>query len=376
MGTLGTQRIADLSLYFPPAGAWRADVLLDSGTLPAGTLVLTTGDLALAGVVEHADFDSANRPHAVVIGGLGWKGLVTKPISFQSDGGVRLSTVLAAVAKGAGQTIQQPTDATIGDYYEIVASRSNEPVHWYDVLNDLARGGYVAPWRVDPDGVTRFGARTPTAVTARATVLRKDAATRATFYGIDAPAQFLPGNTIDGVPIGAAHFRETRGKLEVEIRLPESAGGLPSVHELVRRQVALAMQDLLRTYTVATVAADGRCELSPPADAQHLPDLHNVEQWVMGAEKFTPLPGAECVVAFRDEKKTRPVIIGFRTPVGAGPFPPVARVGDTVQVFMPSPMPITGVITPPGSSFTGTLTVPAPALGTIQTGSTKIGAES
>ncbi len=374
MSTLGKQRVSTLSLYVPPAGGWRADMVLEAGTIPSGSIVLTVGTLAFNGAVERADFDAAERPHVIVIGGLGWKGLVQKPISFQSDGGVRLSTVLAAIAKGAGQTIAQPTDLTIGDYYEVVASRPGEPVHWYDVLNDLARGGYIATWRVDPDGVTRFTARTAAVVTARATVIRKDAAIKATTYGIDDPLQFLPGNTIDGTPIGAAHFQETHGKLEVEIRAPESAGGVSSVHELVRRQVALAMQDLIRTYVVASCADDGRCDLSPPADAKHLPDLKNVNQWNMGAGKVIPPAGTLCTVMFRDFRKTRPIILGFE--LSAGPFPAIARVGDMVQAFMPPSMPITGVITPPGSSFTGVLTVPAPALGTIQTGSTKLGGES
>src|SRR5262249_10256066 len=154
----------------------------------------------------------------IIVWGLGWKALVTAPISFQSDAGVRLSTVLDAVARGAGMAIEQPTDATIGDYYEIVASRPGEPVRWMDVLADLVRAGHVAPWRVDPDGVTRFGARQAAKVTARATVVRRDASDGSITIGLDAPAQFLPGNTLDdGTTIARVKIRETAGKLEADV---------------------------------------------------------------------------------------------------------------------------------------------------------------
>ncbi len=156
-----TTRGTSLSLYFPNAGAWRADMTLESGDAPpvGSTVSLSCADLVLSGGVLRADVDAAGKPHAVIVGGLGWQSLVTRPISFQSDAGVRLSTVLTAIASASGEKLQQPTDKTIGDYYEVVASRDGAPVRWLDVLNDLARNGYVEAWRVDPDGVTRFGAR-------------------------------------------------------------------------------------------------------------------------------------------------------------------------------------------------------------------------
>ena len=374
MSTLGKSRLFSVSSYLPEQGDWRAEMILEQGDLPAfGATTLTISDLSLATYVTRTGFDGPDRPSVVVMGAPGWQKNVTRPISFQSDSGVRLSTVLDAIATGAGHRIEKPTDTTIGSYYEIVASRAGEPVRWCDALNDLVKGGFVSTWRVDPDGITRFVPRVSQAVSSRATVIgNRDQVTGRTTYGIDSAFQFLPGNTVEGNTIGRAVIREISNRLEVDIYV-KSDTGMPSVRDQIRRMVSLAFEDRIRTYVVSSVHVDGRLDLSPPSDAQHLPDIRNAEQWVLGGIKMIPALGDEVIVVFRDEKKTRPIVIGFK--MGPGPFSPIARVGDLVQIFFPPSMPITGTITPPGSAFTGVLTIPGPGAGTIQIGSPKTGSE-
>src|SRR4051812_41053027 len=101
----------------PVSGAIRADVALDASPLPIGKTSLTIGTLTISVSVLRSDFDDAGRPRAVVIGGLGWQNMIPSPISFQSAGGVRLATVLDALARGAGETIDKASfiDKTIGD---------------------------------------------------------------------------------------------------------------------------------------------------------------------------------------------------------------------------------------------------------------------
>lgn len=363
MSTLGASRIAKVETLLPRSGSWHADVTLDGGDLPSGIVVLTIGDLVLnGGTVQRAAYDAADKPHVVIFGGAGWHGLISKPISFQSDGGVRLSTVLSAIARGAGQTIEQPTDATIGDYYECIAARPGEPVRWSDALAELVRAGHVAPWRVDPDGVTRFGARPATAVTARATVLSIDAAVGKTTYGVDAPAQFLPGHTVSGAAISRVVIRETSGKLELDVYASEPVG-TPTIKDMLRRMVADAFADMVRTYVVSAVHADGRMDLAPPPDSPHLPEMKNVEPWSMGGMKYEASVGEEVLQVFRDTKKTRPVVIG--TKISEGPFAGVVRLGDTVTVMLPpaafsgliNALPASGLVTwAPGQTI-GTCTV-------------------
>lgn len=372
MSNINGTHAKELKCYLPGQGDWYADVLLTDGDPPVGAVTFTVGDLVFSSHVTHSGLDSAGSPHAILVGAPGWQTLVVRPLSFQSDGGVKLSTVLSAISAAAGEPIEQPPDRTIGNYYECVASRPGEPVTWADVLSNLYRSGYISTWRVDPDGVTRFTARTGTAVASRATPLRRQAQLGLTVYGLDSPLDFLPGNTIESSPIGRVLIRETAGKIEADVY---ATGASPSPRELLRRIVAAEIGDRFRTYVVAAVGADGRLDLAPPADAQHLPEMHNVEQWTLGVIKIVPAVGSECLVIFRDERKTRPVALVF-APDYDGAMP-IARSGDTVKVMFPPNMVIAGTVTgPPPGPFTGIITIAGSSVGVIQGGSTKASAKT
>jgi hypothetical protein len=362
----GALNIVSAKLHIPSAGAWRADLLLDHGDPPTGAATVTIGDLVLVGTVLRSGLDAADRPHCTVIGGRGWFASVSAPRAFQSTAGVRLGTVLAALASGAGQTIVQPADRTIGEYYELQASRPGEPVTYADALNDLARTGACPPWRVDPDGVTRFGPRQAQAVTGRATLLRSDRGTGFATYGLDAPATWLPGHTVDGVAIDRIDICENAGKLEADVWLTEAAA---PIRDLVRRMVAHELGERIRTYTVASCdSATGDCDLVPPPDARHLPGIKACKQYT-GASIYRASKGDAALVVLADANRTRPRIIGF-APVD-GPFADDARTGDSVDVLLP-PMVFVGTIA--GSPATGVMTATlAKTLGAVSTGSSKRG---
>ncbi len=93
--------------------------------------------------------------------------------------------------------------------------------------------------------------------------------------------------------------------------------------------------------------------------------------------------GSIVLVAFVEGDPTLPRIVAFEEPgqpgfvpisikiaADAGAAPAAARVGDTVQGFM-AVGPITGTIS--GAPFVGVVSVPIQFVGTIQTGSTKVG---
>jgi len=331
MSTLGGVQLLKYELRLPKYGSWRLDAVSTEGDLLSGMVECVIVGLTLTGKVKRSDFDVPDRPHTVVWGGLGWHSKITSPIAMQSDSGVKLSSVLIALARGANETIEQPADATIGSHYECLASRPGEPVTFADALNDLARSGYCKPWRVDPDGVTRFGERSAVAVTSRATVMRVNAGVGVTTYGIDDPAQFLPGNTIDGIAIERAEVKELRGKLTARVFAKTST---PSPRELVRQIVTAELQkvyaDSIRTYSVVTCYSDGRCDLAPQPDCPHYPELKKVEQWIDGAGTFRAPAGTLATVQFRDWRRTRPVITHFQRSDGTS-FPDVARIGDLAQ---------------------------------------------
>jgi hypothetical protein len=231
-------------------------------------------------------------------------------------------------------------------------------------------------WRVDPDGVTRFGARTAQAVQGRATLLRSDRGTGVATYGLDAPATWLPGNTVDGATIDRIDIREAGGKLEADVWLTEATA---PIRDLVRRMVAHELGDRIRSYVVSSCdAATGDCDLVPPPDAQHLPGIKACKQYT-GARRYAASKGDGALVVLADMARTRPRIIGF-APTG-GPFPDDARKGDTVDVILP-PFVFVGTITPgpppaATAAISGVCTATmAKTLGTVSTGSSKGGTAS
>jgi hypothetical protein len=312
VSTLGAAKIHKLALDVPLYGAWRADVVLEQGAVPSGKVTLTAGDLSLAGTVLRADVDAPSKPHAVVVGGLGWETTVATPPSYQSDAGVKLSSVLKDLAARANETIEQPADVVLGSHYAYVAARPTEAIHLRDVLAALHQAGHVGPWRVDSDGVTRFGMRAGVAVPAatRATEMRKNSAVGLLVEGIDAPAAFMPGNTLGGKTVRRLVVNETAGSLTVELYVDA-----PSIKTSALRWVAEAFPALIyghpRTYRVFAVRGDKRLDLEPPPDAKHLPELPAVEQWALGGALVTPKIGAEVAVFFLDANPSRPRAIAF-----------------------------------------------------------------
>lgn len=87
----------------------------------------------------------------------------------------------------------------------------------------------------------------------------------------------------------------------------------PSIRTSILRMVAEHFPALVygypRTYVVAAVLADGRLDLVPPPDAQHLPELEAVEQWGLGV--VTPSVGSSVCVMFRDADPSRRAVVSW-----------------------------------------------------------------
>lgn len=358
MSTLGSQRTRVTRLSIPAAGSWRADITLEAGTLPSGTQTLTMGSLVATGTVQRAAYDAPQLPHVVLVGGLGWDAQITAvqalALSMFADPGVRLSSVLTNLARLAGETIEQPTDRTVGLHWSAVSTRTGERVRFRDVLTGLVREGLLLTWWVGLDGVTRFTARSSGAVTGRATFLRGRGDVALRVYGTDDPAPFLPGRTVEAEAISRAVVVETPGSLTVECW----GGGAPTIRDSAIRMVSNAFPSLVygypRTYLVESANADGTCDLLPPPASPYLRELESVPQWNTGGLVVTPVVGAAVAVSFLDASPLAPVILGWAPGVPlelvvdaddlldlgpsadaielAGGGPAVARVGDTCDV--------------------------------------------
>lgn len=213
MSSLGAQPISSVTLHMPRYGSWRAEVICTQGDLPSGRVTLTVADLKLHGTVDAAAFDAPGKPRIVVVGGLGWSLPLGAPLSFASDAGVRLRSILRALASRSGEPIEEPADATLDKHW---MSRGGD-IRIRDVLSALRTSGALSPWRVDADGVTRFGARVGSQATARATEMRHNGVS-SRLLGVDSVASFRPGDLLqDGMIIARTVVRETSGSLTAEV---------------------------------------------------------------------------------------------------------------------------------------------------------------
>lgn len=221
MSALGGKRIASLTCHFPPSGGWRAVVSLEVGGVPAlGLTTLTIADLELVGSVVLADEETPGVPRAVVYGGAGWRLPLPAPGgSYQSPGGVRLSTVLRDLAALADEPYVQPAETVIGQAFSWPASTPRARVTGRTVLSGLVAQGALTTWRVATDGNTRFDSWPSLgAADGKARVVNRNVAVGARRLGLDTVASaFLPGGTFEDVTIRRVIFTETSGELIAEV---------------------------------------------------------------------------------------------------------------------------------------------------------------
>jgi hypothetical protein len=214
MALLGARRVTALSLTLPPSGAWLGEATLDSGEPPtAGTATLTIGDLELSCTVlpDRGGLDAPARPTVVLAGGSGWR---TKlPVgAFASPGGVRLSTVLADLARLTGERVGPATEVQLPPDYGWPAGTRG-----LAVLADLVSRGALPMWRITPRGWTVF---TPWpasgAADAFGVIVDRDLARGVRAAALsDRIAAWLPGATVEGTTIARVRLLEREQETRV-----------------------------------------------------------------------------------------------------------------------------------------------------------------
>lgn len=212
MSLLSGRRVTDLELTIPPAGGWLGTGHLDSGAaLATGPATLVLGDLSMIGTVLRGGVDSPDRPAFVVAGGAGWSTLLQGPGgAYASPSGVRLRTVLADLARAAGEAYDVPADVSIGAAYGWDAGTPVDAV-----LAELVTRGALGPWRAQPNGRTSFAPwpALPAADTHGHVVDRRLARGLREVALTTSVAAWLPGATVQGVTIARTTLNETQDEL-------------------------------------------------------------------------------------------------------------------------------------------------------------------
>lgn len=340
MSTLGTLTLSASALSIPEYGSARCDALLEAGAAPAtGPATLTIAGYPMAGCITSADLDAPDLPHAVWANGAAWDlplPASLPPRGYQTDAGVKLSTVLAdllADVNATGAAVGYPAEAYAALPVDVPIEHGYlRPVGTTGraVLATLRRMGLVGPWWIDAAGALNFGPRPSGPSSGRADIMRRNAGVGLRVIGVDSPAGFLPGTTVEGVTTRRLVVRERAKSLTIEAWATNIASIRDTVAAIAERDHPEARYAYPRTFVVRAVGGDGRMDLTPPADAPDLVPLNKVEQWTMGSALTFPAVGTSVLVAFRDARESRPCVIGIAP---SAPGAAAARVGDTAGMY-------------------------------------------
>lgn len=195
--TLAGLRVVSGTVRCPSRGAWVADLTLDSSASLTGSQTLTVGDLSLVGsVVRGATYAGTSAWR--MVGGAGRWGAMLGARAYRNDAGVKRSTVLADIARDAGETLELPADdVSLGTAWTRLARPAREALA-------LAWG---AEWYVDDDGTTRLGARPTGTVSAPRQVVHEEPEHGLRVLATEYPAAVRPGYTLDGRSITSVLYR-------------------------------------------------------------------------------------------------------------------------------------------------------------------------
>jgi hypothetical protein len=305
-------------------GVWWADIdLTEPVALEAGTAAaLHFAGTDCTGTVVSGGVADGRAAYRVVGGAGGWNQEIPRQ-SYQADNGIKISKVIADAAGLVGETVADAPTGVTGKHFTRATGPASHTLH------------LVAPnsWRVDFDGVTRFGARASSAYAGGGTVTRRVPGSGLLELAVDSTAGLVPGVTVEGsAPASDVEFELSAGRIVV--RVWASLASTPaSRRNDARRRIQEAMFPALRyagTYEYRIVTQVGeRLNLQIVRAATRLPDLPRVSirQGIPGA-KATHALGSLVLVTFIDRDPGRPAVVAFDEPGSAGWMPTFLEFGD------------------------------------------------
>lgn len=374
-------QIVSGSLVIPKIGAWTADVHLATQQTVSGTVPVVIGNLTLLGTVYRSDV-YGGQVRARIVGGYGgWRNRIA-PQGYGSGSGVLLSTILNDAASACDERVTIASDRSIGNAYARVSFPSSVAG---DILWQMLSQGIIAGWYVAPSGVTITSQWPSINVSTPFTVTDQKPDEGMVEIATEDYASWMPGCTFSSplltsgetfTSAGVIYTWDDAGKFRFAVLTGTAQDRvLGPIQAMVQKEISPARFFGRYAYTISnpsSTTVDG----TPSDSTLGLPDLQNVPITADSISSYTPPDGGECHIMFLDGVPTKPVCVWTdEAPTLAALLEgavPVALQGGTVTVLWPGPIPITGVITPPGSAFVGALTITSPGIGQITTGSSRV----
>lgn len=365
-------------IVIPYAGIWHADIWLDRVADTSGPQALLVNGLSMTGtVVRQIDF-AGESSLRLVGGGGGW----SKPATPQLYKGANVSTILGDTATSVGEQVHVSADRQVSPFY-VVSSEDAQgrPLPASQVLQELVGD----TWWMDPSGVVQTSSRPTPTIASPFTVRAVDGPPGVYHVDTDTIGDWMPGATFAGPTASGSVSRVTHildsGTLHTEIMIPTTTA---------TDRLRLALEGLLSAYlpnllyltswayTVVSVSGGASPLIDAnPVDAR-LPPVAGLPLRP-GPDGGTAVPpsGSTILLGFVGGDPTQPEVRSLdpNNPpttvyLGGVEGPAVARLGDTILAYLPPLCPISGTIS--GAPFVGSMAIPGPLIGSIQSASSVV----
>ncbi len=297
--------------HLPAWGLPWFDVVLDAEhTIEAGTAAtLEIADATFSCTVATGGPWIGRSTFRLVGGAGGW----CKPLpaqAYRNAAGVKISKVITDAATSAGERVEGVPAGTLGPAWDRFAGAASQTLQ-------LAT---PRAWRVDPDGVTRFGAPPSRELDVTAARGRVDRAAGRVELMADSIAGIVPGLVVEGITaVDVVHTIEAGKLRSVVWGSPLGASKRAAAYE----RIVSSLFPWLRyagvwEYRVVQQVGD-TLDLQPARASLPVPDLEGVavRPGLPGA-KGTALLGSLVLVIFANNDPSRPCVIAFDAADAAG----------------------------------------------------------
>ena len=357
-------------------GAWQAELATDDETALTGKISCAIDEQTFVGTVLPSNTGiDGSRARCRVVAGNGRHEAEITGKSYTGGAGVRVGAVLRDILHDCGEDLSDLSDGPTLDRYLPRWHVSSGPAN--QALTDLAES-VGCSWRFLRDGTVWFGPETWPEVTPDHRVVDEDWSAGALMLAPDTP-DMVPGVVFQGTRI--EHVIHHLGEhLRTEVRSSSPATALKKFLGGQRRQADYSTE---WPCEVVTQNPDGTLQLLPDDDVMKARGLDKVPiRYPCPGMRIRVKPGARCHLAFAGHDPARPFahnweqgdeFVEFVDFTAGGRSAPIGRQGDSILIyFTPGvPIPVTGTLTPPGTAFTGLITIATPLIGAIQTGNPK-----
>jgi hypothetical protein len=206
--SISGEPVAYVMAHVPRYGAWLSEVECTGPLELSGVVTITIGDLSMVGTIIEGGVDNGVGRYRIV-GGNEWNTIVPA-LSYQSDTGVQLQTVIKDLARECGAGVVLPSDQLLGETFVHAAGIARQALA---TIRDL----FGVPWWPDVDGKTVFGPREYAAIGFDVVVSKRNMTHGIAYISPETFLPFLPGCIFEGKIVRRTIFRARAKRNIVEL---------------------------------------------------------------------------------------------------------------------------------------------------------------